>query len=281
MGGEAAVSFVANSEHFEVGVEFAGSGFDKVFAITSTFMEVAGDGADFDVGFWFKVGRFGEGFFDRIEGEFEEEVGHDQLVANVKEAMLGFVLGEETKRIPAGALDTSVSVVVDQSRAGGVGPIVGSVEGEKIPQGVSQFVSVQSAQNGLATGASRLFVGPGEFRGEKFNDGSDVVLLRLGSLAGRHFAEVELIKDALPDFEIFNFGKIVFEGVEAEVSFLFFGAVAVVTMDFEEGLCFLQCIAKKSTRGAEQGQGEESGSHGNQDQALDSRPLSAPVLEPN
>ena len=50
-GREAAVTFVADGEHFKVGVEFAGSGFDEVLAIASAFVEVAGDGAGFDVGF--------------------------------------------------------------------------------------------------------------------------------------------------------------------------------------------------------------------------------------
>ena len=40
-GREAAVTFVADGEHFKVGVEFAGSGFDKVLAIASAFVEVA------------------------------------------------------------------------------------------------------------------------------------------------------------------------------------------------------------------------------------------------
>ena len=114
-GREAAVTFVADREHFKVGVEFAGSGFDEVLAIASAFVEVAGDGAGFDVGLRFEMSGFGECFLDRGEGEFEEEVGHDQLVTNVEEAILRFVFGEEAKGIMTGTLDASVSVVIGQS----------------------------------------------------------------------------------------------------------------------------------------------------------------------
>ncbi len=87
---------------------------------------------------------FSQCFLHRAEGEFEEEVGHDQLVTDVEETILGFVFGEEAKGIMTGALDASVSVVVGQSRARGIGPVVGSVEMKEIAQGVAEFVSVQT-----------------------------------------------------------------------------------------------------------------------------------------
>lgn len=105
-----------------------------------------------------------------------------------------------------------------------------------------------------------MFVGFGEFPGEEIDDGDDFLLLRLGSLAGRHFAEVELIKNALPDFESFNLGEIVPEGIETQVAFLFFGAMAVVAMMLKKGLGPFKWIAKEQARSAEQEQ--ETGSHG-------------------
>ena len=58
---------------------------------------------------------FGECFLHRSEGEFEEEVGHHQLVTNVEEAILGFVFGEEAKGIMTSTFDASVPVVIGQS----------------------------------------------------------------------------------------------------------------------------------------------------------------------
>ena len=187
-GREAAVSFVADGEHFKVGVEFAGSGFDEVFTIASAFVEVTGDGAGFDVGFWLEMSGFSECFLHRAEGEFEEEVGHDQLVTNVEETILGFVFGEEAKGIMTSTFDASVSIVVSQSRARGIGPVVGSVEMKEIAQGVAEFVAVQTTQHRLSAGAAGFLVGGVEFSAQEFHDRFDVVRLRLRCLAGRHFA---------------------------------------------------------------------------------------------
>ena len=171
-----------------------------MLAIASAFVEVAGDGAGFDGGFRFEIRSFGECFLHRAEGEFQEEVGHHQLVTDVEEAILGFVFGEEAKGIMTGALDASVSVVIGQSRARGVGPVVGSIEMKEIAQGVSEFVAVQATQHRLSAGAAGFLVGGLEFLAQEFHDRFDLVRLGLWCLAGRHFAQVELIKNPLPDF---------------------------------------------------------------------------------
>ena len=159
-----------------------------MLAIASAFVEVAGDGAGFDGGFRFETSGFGECFLHCGEGELEEEVGHHQFVSNVEEAILGFVFGEEAKGIMAGALDTSVSVVVGQSRARGIGPVVGSVEMKELAQGIAEFVSVQTTQHRLSAGATGFLVGGLEFFVQEFHDRFDVVRLGLRCLAGRHFA---------------------------------------------------------------------------------------------
>ena len=51
-----------------------------------------------------------------------------------------------------------------------------------------------------STGAAGFLVGGLEFCAQEFHDRFDVVRLGLRCLAGRHFAQVELIKNPLPDF---------------------------------------------------------------------------------
>ena len=131
---------------------------------------------------------FGECFLHRSEGEFEKEVGHHQLVTNVEEAILGFVFGEEAKGIMTSTFDASVPIVIGQSRARGIGPVVGSVEMKEIAQGVAEFVAVQTTQHRLSAGAAGFLVGGVEFSAQEFHDRFDVVRLRLRCLAGRHFA---------------------------------------------------------------------------------------------
>ena len=122
---------------------------------------------------------------------------------------------------------------------------------KEIAQGVTELVSIEAAQYGLSSGAPRFFVGLGEFEREKVDDRFHIPLLWLGGFVGRHFAEVELIKNSLPDLEIFDLGKIVSESVEAKISLLLFGAVAVVTMVFKKGPSHLKGIAEKPARSAE------------------------------
>ena len=52
----------------------------------------------------------------------------------------------------------------------------------------------------------------------------------------RHFAEVELIEDALPDFESTVVAEVRAEGVEADVVLLLLGSMALVAVLLEEGL---------------------------------------------
>ncbi|MDB4736054.1 hypothetical protein OAF39_03490, partial [Akkermansiaceae bacterium] len=50
-----------------------------------------------------------------------------------------------------------------------------------------------------------------------------------------HFAEVELIQNALPKFQRLQVGEIILQKVEAIVAFLFFGAVALDAVFLQEG----------------------------------------------
>ena len=122
---------------------------------------------------------------------------------------------------------------------------------KKIAQGVAEFVSVQATQHRLSTGAAGFLVGGLEFLAQEFHNRFDGVCLGLWCLAGRHFAQVELIKNPLPDFQVFNLCKIVSEGIESNIPFLFFAAVAVITMTLKKGFHLLKWAAEEPPRSAE------------------------------
>ena len=212
--------------------------------------------------------------------QLQEEVRHDQPVADIGEAVLLFVFGKSPYGIVALAFNPAVAVVVDELRYR-AGSERGAIEVEEIPECVSQLDAVQSADDGLRPGAAQPGVGAIEAAGKSLNEFLSFLQARLGLLFRRHLSEVDLVEHFLPGLEYLAVCEVGSNRVEAPVVLLFFRSVAGDAILLQEGLQSLQGIV-----GLCRGQrkrnddGDPQGDATHRNHAFVSSPVRVPVLVP-
>ena len=149
--------------------------------------EVAGKAPGFDFGPGFKAGGLSEDLFHRTQHELEQEVGHDELVPDIKETLFGLVFGEKAQRIRPGTLNTAVAIVVNQSGSGCPRAILCALKVKQVAEGVAQFVPVKAAQDGLPTSTACLCIGQGQCSGKRINHRLDLFASWLRLFFRGHF----------------------------------------------------------------------------------------------
>ena len=123
--------------------------------------------------------------------------------------------------------------IVESGHDGGIEIRV--IEMKQITEGVAQFEFVEPPNDGLPAGAFLRGVGFLERGSESGDDFSALFPGRLLLLLRGHFAEVELIQNALPKFQRLQVGEIILQKVEAIVALLFIRAVALDAVFLQEG----------------------------------------------
>ena len=128
---------------------------------------------------WPQFGGLLQSFLYRTEGQLQEEVRHYEMVSQVEESVFLLVLRKKPQGVITCSLNTSIPVVINQAGPSGIRPVLWPIKIQEIPQGVTQFMTIQPPENCPATSAPLLRIKRGELSRELLYNWGPFLLFRL------------------------------------------------------------------------------------------------------
>ena len=180
--------------------------------------------------------RHRDALLGRAKDHVQEEIRHDQLAADVIEALLFLVVRKTAGRLDRGVLGPAIAIVVKERGDDGRMKIR-VPEIEEVAQGIAQLEFVHPADNGLPPGTAEPGIGDSERRGHLPDNRRDLCLCRLClRLLRGHLAKIQLVQDALPQFQSVEIAEIRPQLVEPVVPLLLIRPMAAEAIFLQEGV---------------------------------------------